>query len=145
MPRCQVKRGFFLLSDCDQPAFNRCPDCGRSTCREHTENASSETVLDETMRSAEEETKALCLDCLAKHQVGSDPALETTGSAWIHRFRSGFYRQSRYGPIYFGAFSATDSYYDEFDVRSFSGGPNSDSGEGSDPDLASAPDGGFDS
>ncbi|MBF0499644.1 MAG: hypothetical protein HQM09_05900 [Candidatus Riflebacteria bacterium] len=130
MAGCQVKKGFFLLFDCDAPADLKCRDCGRYICREHGESdVPGEGIV--------------CYDCWAKRQQSIDVDVSSTGGAWFHRFRTGFYRSTRYGPINFGSTSVSDTYYDEFDVRSFDPGP--DGGAVEDSDSGSVPDGGFDS
>ncbi len=100
MQGCQVKRGFFVLRDCGKVATATCNVCGRQMCDEHRVLGAS---------------SAICVDCNARK------GRRTGGNAGdmddVYRYRHSYYQKSDYHPIYGG--SNYDTYYDQYDVRSF--------------------------
>ncbi len=112
MPTCTVRKGFFLLRECNQLTTHLCARCGRPACDEHT---------------AQQDDGLVCTECAAK--TGSTES--STGSAlggrrgWAHRYRTDYYSRSHYTPIYTGTAAgaatgaATADGFDEFDRRSF--------------------------
>lgn len=115
MAGCQIKRGFFVLRDCAQPAIGECSSCGRAICRECRAPTMSTT---------------LCVDCYGRQQNNDDDMDWFTGHS-IYGYRHGYYTSHAYAPVYFGGYH--DSYYDEYDVRSFErGADDGDIGGGHD-------------
>ncbi|MFP4436753.1 MAG: hypothetical protein ACLFVO_05855 [Chloroflexaceae bacterium] len=101
--RCQIKRGFFVLRDCGKHAVTTCSICGRSICAEH-----------QAQRSA----KVMCVDCYARrYEIDAAPQD-------VYSYRHWHYQHNDYSPIYGG--SNYDSYYDDYDVRSFEPVPDDD-------------------
>ena len=145
MQTCRARRGFFSLRDCGERAAKQCALCARPMCSPHLSPQSGFT------RCLDCEGRAVEKDVLAT--PGKKPATPAeklnasppepadaplTDPAWSHRYRDRYYSRSGYEPFYFGTVS--DSYYDNYDTRSFdsdmaSTGPSSslmddDSGTG---------------
>jgi hypothetical protein len=112
MPTCAVRKGFFLLRECNQLTTHLCPRCGRPACDEHT------VQLDDGK---------VCTECLAKTEPTQDSTASPMGSSrgWAHRYRDSYYSRSHYTPMYTGtaagaAMGATAADgYDDFDRRAF--------------------------
>jgi hypothetical protein len=94
---CQVKRGFFVLRDCGKTIQFYCSECGRGICEEHRAKGPSSTI---------------CVDCEARQ-----PRFATDPDEDIYTYRHQYYQRSDYQPLYGGR--NYDSYYDDYDVRSF--------------------------
>ena len=94
MPKCAVKKGFFMLRDCGQTTARVCARCARFVCEAH---------------SIDRDTTFLCQECLAK-------ANDHEGD-WVHDYRHRYYVRTRYSPYYSGHYY--DHYYDDYDVRAF--------------------------
>ena len=101
--KCQIKRGFFVLRDCGKPAVATCSVCGRSVCAEH---------------QIKWLASAMCVDCNARRSEAD------TEPEDIYTHRHWHYQHNDYPPIYGG--SNYDSYYDDYDVRSFEPIPDED-------------------
>lgn len=108
MEKCQAKIGFFSLRDCGENAVKHCATCNRAMCSMHLSPASGHMhCLDCEARAAE-----------AKGVKGTPPAdRPLTDPGFPYRYRTRYYGSSGYAPIYFGTFY--DSYYDDYDLRSF--------------------------
>ena len=108
MERCQAKTGFFSLRDCGEAAAKHCATCKRAMCSKHLSSGSGYTrCLDCDARTAE-----------AKGAKGTLPAdRPLTDPGFAYRYRTRYYGSSGYAPIYFG--TLYDSYYDDYDMRSF--------------------------
>jgi hypothetical protein len=109
MGRCIVKRGFFVLRDCGNPAIAGCSFCSRPVCREHSFLRGQTPV---------------CLDCNARQQQLSDDEKfnQMAGDSGqnrgaLYNYRHGYYTQSGYTPFYAGLYY--DHYYDTYDTRAF--------------------------
>jgi hypothetical protein len=104
---CAVRRGFFVLRECGQPAIGLCATCGRSVCAEH---------------SALGTAAMLCVECQAREQTTSDNTDDSTSTAWDNPawpvgYRHHYYTQQHYQPV--DSVARPDPYYDDYDVRSF--------------------------
>jgi len=100
MTRCQCKRGFFSLRDCDEPVSKTCEQCGRTVCARHLSAASGYTR---------------CLDCQGREAPVRNRETDYDDD-WVYGYRNNYYR-SGYGPIYTGRYYS--DYYDTYDTRSF--------------------------
>ena len=96
---CMCKRGFFVLRDCGNPAERPCQNCARPTCREHL--SPSDTVT--------------CLECAERREQAMVD--DVNDPRWVYGYRHRYYSRHHYSPIYWG--SSYDSYYDNYDLRSF--------------------------
>lgn len=108
MMKCAVRRGFFVLRDCDEPAMNSCAECGRPICAAHT--AMSDTLV--------------CVECSSRRQEedenehdDSQDEQDWYDESAAYAYRHEYYSGQRYNPVYSG--TRHDSYYDDYDVRSF--------------------------
>lgn len=100
--QCQVKRGFFILRDCGEPAGHSCISCGRACCALHVRLGAS----------------PICLECEHKGAAPeASSAAMAEDDAWTYLFRDTYYRSSGYHPLYRGSLS--DPFYDAYDVRAF--------------------------
>ncbi|HSE99143.1 MAG TPA: hypothetical protein VLD57_12820, partial [Blastocatellia bacterium] len=79
MNGCEVRRGFFVLRDCGEPAFNTCMECGRSMCAAHT--SMSEAML--------------CVECGARHHVNEENNGEED-AGWYDGQQTYAYRHNYY-------------------------------------------------
>ena len=109
MTRCAVKRGFFVLRDCDDMAANYCNTCSRPMCFQH---------------SVFSEQGLFCVECNSRTQEenGEEEHDESNGEGeydenWAYSYRHSYYSESDYDPFYTGR--RHDSYYDDYDVRAF--------------------------
>ena len=112
METCKAKRGFFSLRDCGEQAVKKCALCSRPMCSRHL---------------SKESGFSRCLDCDARKAeqkvVGTQPPRPDVAPgavndpAWPYRYRSSYWRSSRYSPIYGGYYY--DPYYNAYDYRSF--------------------------
>ncbi len=100
MTRCAVRKGFFVLRNCDKMAANSCPVCGRAVCPEHMFFPP---------------TGPVCVECNARRQEELDD--NQYGSNWAYSYRHRYYSRTDYYPFYTGYYN--DSYYDDYDVRAF--------------------------
>lgn len=102
--RCMCKRGFFALRDCDLPAVKQCERCARPTCQTHLSPHSG-------MR--------FCVECAARDEELQRQAQadNTYDADWTYGYRHRYYTDSHYQPLFWGPI--TDSYYDDYDFRSF--------------------------
>jgi hypothetical protein len=100
MATCAVRRGFFVLRDCGEPAGNVCSECARPICPEHT-------VMADTV---------LCVECSGRHREQTEDEDWYNGSG-AYAYRHQYYSRHHYGPVYTGTHH--DGYYDNYDVRSF--------------------------
>lgn len=127
MSKCAVKRGFVTLRDCGAEASDTCGVCSRPVCQEHTKVAAG---------------GLFCVECYARKQnddlaageksLPGGEGAKTKASAkalrgeqdwednsWPYYYRHNYYSTYQYNPFYYG--SSYDSYYDDYDVRSFDG------------------------
>lgn len=114
MAKCQMKKGFFYLRECEKQSVSTCTVCGREFCQEH-------------MKMLPGKNQPACLDCLGKEmqRAKSDKARNDYyeddyyfDPVWSYGYRHSYYRNNRYSPWYDNS-SLDDDYYSEFDVRSF--------------------------
>ncbi|MDD3000758.1 MAG: hypothetical protein PHF29_03285 [Candidatus Riflebacteria bacterium] len=109
MAKCEVKTGFFILRDCENPTNYSCTICNKNICSRH-------------MRGHPETGAPCCLDCLADL---SKPAEKEKNSnyyydaAWCFGYRRRFYHDSDYQPVYSGNSDIRLHGFDENDIRSF--------------------------
>lgn len=96
MVKCKVRKGLFVLSDCKRAAAQQCTRCSRPVCERHAVPADTSHDL-------------LCADCYARLGGGDDDS--------VYAYRHSYYQRSHFHPIYTGVYY--DSYYDEYDMRSF--------------------------
>ena len=106
---CAIKRGFFVLRDCGNTAFNACQYCSRLVCQEHS-------LMDGQM--------LICLDCRARQKQLTDEeqkemiANESSfGRSGLHTYRHSYYSSRNYAPFYTGIYYS--QYYDTYDTRAF--------------------------
>jgi hypothetical protein len=102
MNECAAQRGFLMFRDCGNPASGSCSTCGRPMCSEHLAASTGFST---------------CLDCAARRP--DEAWNKTEGREWAYGFRNNFYRTAMYAPIGLAAAVAADSFYDDYDVRSF--------------------------
>jgi hypothetical protein len=109
MEGCAVKRGFFVLRDCGNPAMNTCQSCGRPVCREHRV-ASQQSLL--------------CVDCHARQQqtleqerLDAFSSNDARTESSLYAYRHSYYTHSHYAPFYTGLYYS--NYYDTYDARAF--------------------------
>lgn len=124
MAKCQMKKGFFYLRECENQAVTTCTVCGREFCKEH-------------MRMMPGKNEPACLDCLGK-QIQTAKAAKSKSryddddyyydSAWCYGYRHNYYHNTRYSPWYDGD-DINDNYYSDLDVRSFDDKGEEGSGE----------------
>ena len=118
MDACKSKQGFFTLRSCGETAVRNCTTCSRPMCSRHLSASTGFTT---------------CLDCVARgaEQDIVDPA----GTAkpgeplvyrppahpddWAYDYRHRYYRARSYAPFYTRSDDGDDSYYDDYDLRSF--------------------------
>ncbi len=113
MTKCQMKKGFFYLRECDKDAVATCTVCGRQFCSAH-------------MRMMPGQNQPACLDCLGKQMQTAKAAQKNRDydddyyydSVWCYGYRHRYYDNTRYSPWYDGD-DFEDSYYSDLDVRSF--------------------------
>ena len=101
MKHCLIRRGFFVLRDCGVAAASTCSACHRPVCEEHMKSTGT------------------CVECHGKSVEVDDYHTD----AWVHRYRHGYYRRSRYAPIYTGRHYG-DGFYSDYDMRSFDKRPD---------------------
>lgn len=124
MTKCQMKKGFFYLRECENEAVTECTVCGRQFCKDH-------------MRMMPGKNQPACLDCLGK-QLQKSKALDKRKDndyddyyydpVWCYGYRHSYYRDHRYSPWYDGDDFDND-YYSDLDVRSFDDKGEEGSGE----------------
>ena len=105
MTNCAVKRGFFVLRDCDDPAANFCNTCSRPLCFQH---------------SVFSDAGILCVECNAREREADgeeDQTEEDYDESWAYGYRHDYYSGSGYSPFYTG--HHYNNYYDDYDVRAF--------------------------
>lgn len=100
--RCAVRRGFFVLRACENPAIVVCAACGRPVCAEHVVNGGGPPH---------------CVECQARlgEQAGAQH--------WRSRSAAYAYRNRYYAshtPIFWGS---SHAYYDQHDHQQFDAGP----------------------
>lgn len=116
--KCWIKRGFFVLRDCENRPFMICAMCNRPFCAE----------------CASEQDPNICVDCAAR----TSESFIGGGDAWFFteppasnspasqaemeaKARHDHFAREGYAPISIGR---EDAYYTMYDVRSFAPGPN---------------------
>ncbi|MEW6126395.1 MAG: hypothetical protein AB1757_04965 [Acidobacteriota bacterium] len=109
MTGCAIKRGFFVLRDCGNAAYQVCQYCSRSVCQEHL-----------SMRGQ----ILACLDCQARQQQMTEEdqtnliaGENAFGRSGIHSYRHNYYANQHYAPFYTGLYYS--QYYDSYDTRAF--------------------------
>ncbi len=109
MGGCAVKRGFFVLRDCGNPAINSCQMCNRPVCREH--RYASQQYL-------------VCVDCHARQQqtleqerIDDFSGNEERTPNSLYNYRHRYYSHSHYAPFYTGIYYS--NYYNSYDTRAF--------------------------
>ena len=119
---CAVKRGFFVLRDCGSSAASQCSICQRPICYQHmvTRGTTNFCVECNARQLSEEEKRARLQD--PEDDVG------------FYAYRSGFYNRYGYSPFYSGLYY--DSYYDEYDLRSFANAGDDSVGRDDDSGVA---------
>lgn len=118
MARCGVKKGFFILRDCNEITNTICPVCRRPSCEEHTR------------RLGEPPGVPHCVECFAKAGASGNPdvaarpaapvaptELDYMDDSWSYRYRDTYYRGSGYRPIYYGRHPGWT--YDDNEYRAF--------------------------
>lgn len=114
MAKCCIKRGFFVLRDCTTRADTTCSVCNRPVCPDHYKLQDGGAFI--------------CLDCFGKRKkelnqkhISTSQNKQTYKSiddeSDVYAYRHEYYGYAYYHPIYFG--HDMDSYYDEYDIRSF--------------------------
>lgn len=104
MSRCALKRGIFVLHDCENAALRDCTRCGRHACGDHLSARTQQRV---------------CVDCVARaeEQEALSRTPETPGDEqWVAFYRHRFYLKSEYRPLLEGR---PAPFYDEYDARPF--------------------------
>jgi hypothetical protein len=106
MNQCMSKQGFFSLRPCGEAASADCATCLRPVCGRHLSPSSGFTQ---------------CLDCTARGVEGQvlEPRGVNPGTddrEWAYGYRRGYYASGVYSPFNYGD---DDSYYDDYDMRSF--------------------------
>lgn len=125
MAACAVKRGIIALRDCGAEGVNICAECGRPACAEHTRIQSGDVLCVECYARREQAAIAE-----AKGKSGTSGGAKTkypgrSGTdndewddlSYPFGYRHHYYSSYGYSPIYIGDYY--DSYYDDYDVRSF--------------------------
>jgi hypothetical protein len=107
MSACAVKRGFFVLRDCGQPAAVSCSLCARPICPEHLVRKGGPALPGQPGQAV------ICVECFAKNEQADQGE-----DASPYRLRHRFYTSGLYGPIYDGD-GDLGTYYDDYDFRSF--------------------------
>ena len=102
MPKCMVRKGFFVLSDCGEFAELICPSCSRPFCEEHAGP-----------------TDGNCVECWSREQLANDEekATEETDGNFRYVWRERYLRDSKVRTFYTGKYM--DHYYDDYDLQSF--------------------------
>lgn len=111
MPKCEVKTGFFILRDCENPTNHTCSICNKNVCARH-------------MRGHPETGAPCCLDCVAEFGKTAEKEKEKAddyyyGPVWCFGYRRRFYNDSDYQPMYSGSSDLSIDGFDESDIRSF--------------------------
>ncbi len=96
MARCKVRKGFFILRDCENSAKTSCSVCSRPMCEEHTKELNGQPI---------------CADCLAKERNN-----DTVDMTEIESYQS-IYIRNDYSPFYAGRYR--DDFYDDYDELGF--------------------------
>lgn len=122
MGKCEVKKGIFVLSTCDNPSSVKCDDCGIFICQKHTQN---------------DGPKVMCSDCYTKAHpekfktMGKGSAYNDWENSyynnyniWYFGMRNNFYHSHQYRPFdekdYTGFDRVADSdFSDDQDSGSF--------------------------
>ncbi len=97
MGKCEVKKGIFVLSACNNPSSIKCDSCLIFICDKHTQ---------------QDGPKVLCSECYAKahpekfNGVGKGSAYDKyednyyrNYSVWYFGMRQGFYQSNNYRPF----------------------------------------------
>ena len=102
MNECAAQRGFLMFRNCGKTATGECSNCGRPMCSEHLAASTNYTT---------------CLDCAARQPDSKWSAGDDR--EYAYGFRHAFYTTAAFAPIGLMAAVAADSFYDDYDVRSF--------------------------
>jgi hypothetical protein len=109
MGKCQVKKGLFVLSTCDNPASIQCDDCSIFICGKH---------------SQQDGPKVLCPDCFAKahpEKFGAQAKGQKTRleddyygnyNMWYFGTRHHFYNSYHYSPFLYDDYRTFDTKND---------------------------------
>ncbi len=106
MSTCQIKKGMFVLGDCENQAKGQCVECGKNVCSKHAEA---------------EGTQIICVECFAKREFEQNsnsnhkkPTITNTQMGftrsnfmldslmyynWHSQMRHGFYNNQNYRPF----------------------------------------------
>jgi hypothetical protein len=128
MNECMSRQGFFSLRPCGEPAATGCATCGRMVCARHLSPTSGFTQ---------------CMDCTARGVEGDvlnpgGPQPAGDDREWAYGYRRNYYRSNSYAP--FNDSDADDSYYDDYDMRSFDRDLGTSSAHAAGTDADDAPD-----
>lgn len=96
MGTCEARRGFLVLSNCDQPATTMCAQCGRPTCMLHLSPTSGFLS---------------CLDCWGHGSTSVNDTPEESA----YRYRTDYW--NNHGGV---------DQFDDYDEASFSDDVNGD-------------------
>ncbi len=122
MAACAVKRGIITLRDCGEEGINTCSVCNRPVCAEHTRMGAGALLCVECYAKREEEARASEKGATkSTTATGKSPAGRSEETwedpSWAYGYRHHYYGSYGYQPFYHGSYY--DSYYDQYDVRSF--------------------------
>jgi hypothetical protein len=126
MAKCQVKKGMFVLNECDHQAVGQCSECGKHVCKQHAEMEASNYI---------------CVECFAKKEFEQDPKkvknknhnLELDRDnfnlnslfyySWHSRMRDDFYTKHHHAPFNEKDYSGFEEINEtEFDETNDTGG-----------------------
>lgn len=93
--KCEAKRGFFVLRDCNNAAHYQCDECGRSIC--------TECIA---------ENERICLECEAVNAL-DDKKLQGDEA---YKQRHEFYVYRNFSPLYAGQQLQS---FNRYDIRVF--------------------------
>ncbi|NJK80155.1 MAG: hypothetical protein HC893_14500 [Chloroflexaceae bacterium] len=110
--QCWIKRGFFVLHNCTNRPMLYCAACNRPSCAEHISQRRPDICVDCAARASEESSSNIGW-YFSMDSSAEDPSQRMDLEA---KARHAYYQQEGYAPILIGR---EDTYYDTYDVRSF--------------------------
>lgn len=108
MNGCAVRRGFFTLRGCSEPASNLCMQCQKMACEEHIDLSSG---------------TSLCVECASRQETGKEQAQKgkqdkyAKEDVWYDRGTPYYYRNRYYSTRSYYPYS--HHHYHDQDYRSF--------------------------
>lgn len=126
MSACAVKRGIITLRDCGNEATDTCSVCARPICRDHMKLRGTDIFCVECYARQQQQDAAAgaqqkgSTSAKAPKAKAATPQYDPEDDTWAYSYRHYYYSNFFYHPFYTGSY--WNSYYDDYDVRSFSQG-----------------------